>query len=600
MSCSRERCGPLALACLILFTACARHVDSGGDVSPPDAASQVNSLADAYVDAYFAAFPFHSLLYGAPDVWPEALADHSLAALGRWQRRQDELLAALLVVDAVELKGTPEELVYGFLREQLEAAVGFRACRMELWNVSPTWTGWQAEFTLLASMQPTETPAQRSAALARFSQISAYLDTEIENLREGVRLGYTAPQINVRAVIEGVEALLSAPLPDSPFVHIAGDSLPEFRSALEVLVTNDMRPALARYRDYLRDDYLATARTLVGVNANPNGEACYRAAIRYHTTLQLTPREIHDVGLAQMETLRLEIREIGVRSFDTANPDQLLARATTEPRYRFRNRQQMIDTAEAAVERAHREVPKWFGRVAQAAVVVEPVPPSQEKNAPGGFFVPPSKDGTKPGKYMINTYEAEQQSLAGLEATAFHETYPGHHLQVAIALERDGLHPLMQYFFLSGYSEGWALYSERLADEMGLYTSDVDRLGLLSNEAYRAARLVVDTGMHALGWTRQQAIDYLASHTTDTAEHAAAEINRYIAVPGQANAYMLGSLEIRRLREHAEEALGASFDIRAFHDLMLESGSVPLWMLGEKTEDWIASRDGRPASEADR
>jgi uncharacterized protein (DUF885 family) len=250
----------------------------------------------------------------------------------------------------------------------------------------------------------------------------------------------------------------------------------------------------------------------------------------------------------------------------------------------------MIDTAEAAVERAHREVPKWFGRVAKTAVVVEPFPPFQEKNAPGGFSVPPSKDGTKPGKYMINTYQAEQQSVAGLESTAYHETYPGHHLQGAIALERDDLHPILQYFYLAGYGEGWALYSERLADEMGLFSSDVGRLGLLSNEAMRAARLVVDTGMHTFGWTRQRAIDYLASHTTDTASGVTAEINRYIAVPAQATAYMVGSLEIRRLREHAERALGASFDIRAFHDLMLEDGSVPLWMLGEKVEDWIVSQ----------
>jgi uncharacterized protein (DUF885 family) len=600
MSRRKEHCGQLALACLILFTACARQVDSGSDVSPPDAASQVNSLADAYVDAYFAAFPFQSLLSGAPDTWPELLADHSLAALERWQQREDGLLAELLEVDAAELRGTPEAMTYGFLKERLEAAVGFRACRMELWNVSPTWTGWQAEFTLLASMQPTQTQAQRSAALSRFSQISAYLDSEIANLREGVRLGYTAPQVNVRAVIEGVDSLLSVPVSDSPFVQIAGEGLPEFRSALEALVTNDVRPALARYRDYLHDDYLATARQAVGVNANPNGEVCYRAAIRYHTTLRLTPREIHDVGLAQMAAIRLEMREIGERSFGTADPDQLLEKVKADPQYRFKDRQHMIDAAEAAVERAHRELPNWFGRLAKAAVIVEPYPASQEKTAPGGLYLAPSKDGTKPGKYMINTYEADQQSIAGLEATAFHETYPGHHLQGSIALESDGLHPLLQYFYLSGYSEGWALYSERLAGEMGLYASDIDRLGLLSNEAFRAARLVVDTGMHAFGWTRQQAIDYVAQHTTSTDQQAAPEINRYIAAPGQANAYMLGSLEIRRLRERAEEALGASFDIRAFHDLMLESGSVPLWMLGEKTDDWIASRDGRAASGADR
>jgi len=399
-----------ALACLILTSACAHHVDNGGEAPPPDAASRVTSLADAYVDAYFEAFPYHALIFGAPDTRPEALADHSLAALERWQQQEDGMLAALREVDAGVLDGTPEALTYGFLKNQLEAAVGFRACRMELWNVSPTWTGWQAEFALLASMQPTETPAQRSVALARFAQVPVYLDTEIDNLRDGVRLGYTAPKNNVRAVIEQMDALLAAPLSESPFVQASGDSPPEFRSTLEALVVDAVRPAMARYRDYLRDGYMAASREAVGVNANPKGSDCYLASIRYHTTLRLTPREIHDLGLAQMEKIRTEMREIGGRSFGTTDPDSLLEMVKTEPQYRFKDRQHMIDTAEAAVERARREVPKWFGRLAKAAVVVEPFPAFQEKSAPGGFSVPPSKDGTTPGKYMINTYEADQQT----------------------------------------------------------------------------------------------------------------------------------------------------------------------------------------------
>ena len=225
----------------------------------------------------------------------------------------------------------------------------------------------------------------------------------------------------------------------------------------------------------------------------------------------------------------------------------------------------------------------------RAPVIVEPYPPYLEKTAPGGQAVPPTADG-KPGKYLINAYKATEQSRAGLESTAFHEAYPGHHMQGAIALERKELHPISRYFFLSGFGEGWALYAERLADEMGLFSSDVDRLGLLSNEALRAARLVVDSGMHALGWTRQQAIDYVLAHTTETPDRAAAEIDRYIAVPGQATAYMIGNLEISKLRTEAEQALGANFDIREFHDLVLDDGALPLWVLREKVERWIKSK----------
>ena len=217
----------------------------------------------------------------------------------------------------------------------------------------------------------------------------------------------------------------------------------------------------------------------------------------------------------------------------------------TDPKYRFKSREELIKYAEAAVERGKQALPKAFGRIPSAPVIVEPYPPYLEKSAPGGQAVPPSADG-KPGKYLINAYKANEQSRAGLESTAFHEAYPGHHMQAAVALERKELHPISRYFFLSGFGEGWALYTERLADEMGLFSSDVDRLGLLSNEALRAARLVVDSGMHALGWTRQQAIDYVLSHTTETKDRAEAEIDRYIAVPAQATAYMIGNLEIRK------------------------------------------------------
>ena len=247
----------------------------------------------------------------------------------------------------------------------------------------------------------------------------------------------------------------------------------------------------------------------------------------------------------------------------------------------------MIKTAESTVQRAKDALPKWFGMLPMAPVIVEPYPAFLEKTAPGGQAVPPSNG--KPGKYLINAYKATDQSRAGLEATAFHEAYPGHHLQMSLALESEGLHPILRYFYVSGYSEGWGLYSERLADEMGLYSSDVDRLGLLSNEALRAARLVVDAGMHALGMTRQQAIDYLLTHTTETQAGAEAEIDRYIAVPGQATAYMIGNLEIRRLRDEATQKLGAKFDIRQFHDVVLENGSIPLWVLRENVERWIAA-----------
>ena len=573
----------------VFVTACSTPPSgaSAGDSSARDAAAkQVTALADTYVKDYYEAFPYQAVAAGAVDVHPDRLVDHSLPALRRWEDREDQLLVQLRKIDLKLVEGRPEATTYKFLQNQLEAAKEMRACRTELWNVSPTWTGWQADLPVVAGMQTAETAEQQKNVLARFSEVPKYLDDEIANLKEGIRLGYTAPKGNVTSVINQVNALLAAPVGDSPFVKIAKPDAKAFRAQMEELETKGIRPAMTRYRDFLRGTYLPAAREAIGVSANPNGAACYPVAVKYHSTVPMTAQQVHDLGLAQMERIQAEMREIGKRSFKTDDPAKLIALVKTDPQYRFKSRDELIKYAEAAVERARLALPKAFGRIPTSPVIVEPYPAFLEKTAPGGQAISPSADG-KPGKYLINAYNAAAQSRAGLESTAFHEAYPGHHMQASIAIERKDLHPIQRYFFLSGFGEGWALYAERLSDEMGLFSSDLDRLGLLSNEALRAARLVVDSGMHALGWTRQQAIDYVLAHTTETPDHAAAEIDRYIAVPGQATAYMIGNLEIRRLRDQVSKTLGSKFDLRAFHDLVLEDGTMPLWVLKEKVERWI-------------
>ncbi len=583
----------LFIVMVVLVTGCDGPSSESGNGSTETegdgVAARVSALADDYVESYFDAFPYHAVSYGAPDRHPTQLGDHSLEALARWQSREDKFLAKLEEIDLAEIEGRPEAMTYKFLRHLLEASRGFRACRMELWNVSPTWTGWQGELPLIAGQVPVDTLEDQRNALARFSGIAEYLETEIANLTEGLRVGYSAPAGNVRVVIEQMDAMLAAPVSASPFVQMAVDGMPDYRSQLESFETRSIRPAIQKYRSFLAETYLPRAREEVGVSANPEGAQCYAAAVKYHATVDMTAEEVHRIGLEQMEMIQAEMRAIGERSFGVSDPTNLLNLVKTDPKYRFRSRAELIAFAESAVERGRQAMPRAFGRVPKAPVIVEPYPSFLEKSAPGGQAIAPTPDG-KPGKYLINAYKATEQSRAGLESTAFHEAYPGHHMQVAVALEREGLHPISQYFFLSGFGEGWALYSERLSEELGLFSADVDRLGLLSNEALRAARLVVDSGMHALGWSRQQAIDYLLSHTTETTARGTAEIDRYIAVPGQATAYMLGNLEIRRLRQLAESELGDRFDLRAFHDLVLEDGTVPLWVLAEKVERWLAAK----------
>ncbi len=555
-----------------------------------DAATQVTAIADRYAAGWVQAFPDQASIAGAATAPYDRLPDISAEAYGRWRATEDSLLAAL---EAVDVSGLPDSsaavVTHGFLSTVLRDGIAWRACRMELWNVSPTWTGWLSVFATLSEGQPVGTAEQRAGAVRRYAQMPRYVRQEIANLREGIRLGYTMPRHNVEAMIRMADALLAAPVAESPYVVMAKDSFPDFRAAMVALETDSIRPAIAAYRDFLRAEYVPAARTAIGVSANPDGAACYAAAVKYHATVAMTAQEVHQVGLDQMAVIRGEMEAIAERMFGNRDVAAALTRMRSDAAYQMGSRDNLLALARDAVARAKAAAPQWFGLVPRADVVVQPVPAFAEASAPGAFYTNPAEDGSRPGIYSLNLRGAETTPRAGIEATAFHEAFPGHHLQSAIALERTALHPVSRYIYLSGFGEGWALYTERLADEMGLYSGDVDKMGLLSNEALRAARLVVDAGMHGLGWSREQAIEYMLANTAESRESVTSEVDRYIAVPAQATSYMLGNLEIRRLRAQAEQALGDRFDIKAFHDRVLEDGSVPLSMLRAKIERWIAN-----------
>jgi uncharacterized protein (DUF885 family) len=582
-------CG-LALAPAAARSQAPARVAAATPAAPDSTAARVNALADEYMAAFLARNPETGTQYGIPGLRNDAVFDNSIAAQRTWEAREDAWLARIQAMDGNELAGRPEWVTYGFLRETLEASRQARVCRPELWPVSQM-TGWQTLYPYLATIQPVGSDSARREVLARWRAIPRYLDTEVANLREGLRQGYSSPQLNVRRALAQIDGLLATPVKESPFYSPAlRDSTPGFGAELERVVANEVNPAIRRYRDFVANEYVAKARTEPGVGANPNGKECYRATVRLFTTMNPTPEEIHRVGLEQMARIDAEMKQIAERSFHTGDVPALLQAFRTDPQYMFKNRQEIVDYARAAIGRAKAAVPRWFGMVPKADVVVEPYPAFQEASAPGGEYVNASDDGTRPGTYRINTYQPEKQSRVGLESTAFHETIPGHHLQGSIAQERKGAHPVTRFLYNSGYVEGWGLYAERLADEMGLFSSDLDRMGLLSNEALRAARMVVDPGIHALGWTRQQAIDYMLAHTAESRGSVETEVDRYIVLPGQATSYMTGRQEIMRLREQARAELGPRFDIREFHDQVLGDGSLTLPMLRQKIERWIAQK----------
>ncbi len=583
------------------FTFACGGADSTTDSAGTDAAmteagagsaavAEAIAIADEYVVGYYDQFPEEAYETGYP-ARLDGLGDRSREAMAAWEAQEDEWLERLADIDLAALEGTEAFVPHTFSRERLEASVARRVCRPDLWNVSPTWTGWQNFFPNVFAQQPVGTEQARADALARASDVPRFIDTEIANLRVGVEAGFTAPRSNVEAVIGQLDALLAVAPEETPYYDPATrDDDAAFAAELRRIIADEIQPATQRLRDYLADEYLAVARTDVGVTSDPGGRDCYLASVLFYATLPLTPEEIHETGLREMERIQAEMREIGERSFGTDDVAELLQTVRTDPQYTFETPQEIVDYAQEATDRAKAAVPEWFGFVPQAEVELRPYPDYMQRTG-GGFHSAGSADGSRPGTYEFGTYEPRKLSKGGgFEATTFHETYPGHHMQVYVALEGAGVHPVLQFFFTSGLGEGWALYTERLADEMGLHSSDVDRLGMLSNEAFRAARLVVDPGMHALGWTRQEAIDYMLANTAGSVGGISSEVDRYIAVPGQATSYLTGSLLIQQLRAEAEEALGENFDIREFHDLVIEDGTVTLVMLQEKIERWIEEK----------
>jgi uncharacterized protein (DUF885 family) len=560
----------------------------------PDSAATTTKLADEFVAATFERYPESATFQGLPEAQHNRVFNNTLDAKRAWDTRVDGMVAAFKAIDRNALAGRAELLTYGYLEQALSSETERRVCRAELWGVDHL-NGWQVSIPTYLSRQPVATEADRKAALERVGQYSQFIDREIEVLRTGLSSGYSAPRVNVERVIGQVEGLLAGKPEQSPFTSVgvgpgAGDAA--FKRALADVVSRQINPALTRYRRFL-DEYKGIARTNVGVSELPQGAACYRSLIRDNTSLELAADDVHQLGLTLMEQIHAEMRTIGMRAFGTSDIPALVDRLRNDRSLRFRNADEIMKAARSALGRARAAMPKYFGRLPKADVQIQAFEAFEAPSMPPAMYRQTTLDGSKPGLYMVNLYQPEQLPRADFEAIAFHESIPGHHLQIALAVERPAAHRITQLFGTTSFIEGWGLYAERLADEMGLYSGDLDRLGMLSAQAWRAARLVVDTGMHAKKWTREQAIDYLRRNTALGENTIQTETDRYIIMPGQALAYMVGYREITSLRAKATAALGPRFDVRAFHDAVLGRGAVTLPMLREQIDMWITAQGGK-------
>jgi uncharacterized protein (DUF885 family) len=434
---------------------------------------------------------------------------------------------------------------------------------------------------------------QADAYLQRLSEVPRYLQQAEERLEHGRQTGLLPVARLVQNSADQIEALLGAdPCPLVLEPHGDWDGADDWRGSVSDLVERVVKPAFAAHRDALLQQALPTARSdeQPGLVHIPEGLERYERLIRVHTTTSLTAQQLHQTGLDMVKRIHAEFSELGDAVFGIREPRAIFERLLNDPDLRWSSEQAILDAAETAVRRAETAAPGWFGRLPEAVCAIAPIPELEADGSAAAYYMPPAVDGSHPGTYYANVVHPEERTSYDLESVAFHEAVPGHHFQLSLALEQQGLPMLRRLTLFTAYAEGWGLYSERLADEMGLYSSDLQRMGMLSADAWRASRLVVDTGMHALGWSRQEALDFMLENTAVAPIEAAAEVDRYIAYPGQALSYMTGRLEIQSLRARAEEALGAGFDIKGFHDRVLGIGAVPLSVLGKAVDEWIASR----------
>ena len=451
--------------------------------------------------------------------------------------------------------------------------------------------GIQALIPVMVQQMPIETKEHGDSFIERFEKSQQGFGELAGRLEEGVANGRTPMASTVEKSVAQLDAMLQTPIEDDVFLSArlpAGLEASEWRDRLLEVTRNHVRPALQSYRDTIADIVLPASRgeDRPGLCWLPDGEESYSKLIHANTSIDLTADQIHEIGLAQIANLADEYRLVGPDAIRKSQLDEIFTALRDDPDLHFESGPEVVEHSEVAMARAKAEMADWFGRLPQADCVVAEV-----SSGPAAFYFPPTVDGSRPGTFFVNTADPSRIGRYEIEALAFHEGIPGHHLQLAIALELEDIPEFRKHALITVYAEGWGLYTERLADEMGLYSSPLDRIGMLSADSLRAGRLVVDTGIHAKGWTRKQAIDFFVENSPMSLVTIEAEVDRYIGNPGQALAYMIGRLEIMRMRSEAMDKLSQRFDIKGFHDTVLGSGLVPIPTLQRLIDDWVESAD---------
>ncbi|MET0233184.1 MAG: DUF885 domain-containing protein [Kibdelosporangium sp.] len=547
--------------------------------------TRIDQLADEVLDLLIEEDPLAETIQGLPGV-DSRLSDLDEAAEADLRSRALAAARAAADLDPGTQLAPGEWITRAVVVNQAEAIAARIDSRLVEHTVADLMISPMTRLlNLLPLVRPQGIEAEQNF-FTRLRTIPEYLTKAVARHRAGAAAGRTPVASRVAYTVSYLDNYLAKPEED-PLRRAPLSNTVERDRLLDEVV----RPAFAEYREVLAEEIAPQGRPddKPGLCWLPDGEAAYAAVARVHTTTDRSAKDLHQIGLDLIAALAEEYVEIGSKVFGVRTVAEVHHRLRTDPALKWASGAEMLAGARAGMDRAEQVAPQWFGVMPSQACELQEVPEADAPHEAGAFYYPPALDGSKPGIYYLNTYKAAERDRYVSEATAFHEAVPGHHFQLTIAQELTELPKLRRYALINSYSEGWGLYCERLADEMGLYSDDVARLGMLAMDSMRAARLVVDTGLHAFGWSRQRTVDYLRENTVMSGVDIQSETDRYIEMPGQALSYMVGRLEIQRLRARAAGELGAAFDVKAFHDLVLSSGPLPMAVLDDVIAEWTRS-----------
>jgi uncharacterized protein (DUF885 family) len=564
---------------------------------PPDPTQQLHALSDEEWQYELRTSPEMATGLG-DNRYNDRLSDYSAEFHRKDIEESRKFLARFDAVPTHSLSQQDRlsrELMIRNLRQQIEGA------QFNSWEMSVSQNGGpQIELPDLITITPFNTAKDYENYIARLKQIPRVFDQVTANLRQGMKDRLMPPRFLLEKVAPQADEVASKTGENSPFFDplkkfpegVSPTDQDRLRKEALAAIDDQIIPAYKRFAEFMRKDYAPHGRTEPGIWALPDGDKRYRFAVRRMTTTDLTPDQIHEIGLKELHQTEAEMLEVA-KKFGFNDLASFNEHIKNDRKLYATSGQQLLDLYAKYVRDMEPELPKYFGHLPKAKLAAIPMAPAREKNAVPADYTPGTADGSRAGHINVNEYDPEHRLLLNVEAIAYHEGIPGHHLQISLAQEMTSLPEFRKYAGYTAFVEGWALYSERLAHEMGRYQDPHSEYGRLENEMWRDIRLVIDTGVHSKHWSRDQMVEYFHKYTAMDEPNIQTEVDRYIAWPGQALAYKLGQLEILKLREDARQKLGDKFDIRAFHDEVLSNGALPLNVLHEQVENWISSQSSK-------